>query len=51
MVEFPQAIYRGNSVDIELTIKNGNSNYTFQVGDVVKLGIKKYIGDIITSVR
>lgn len=45
MLEFPQAIYRGNSVDIELTILNGNSNYTFQVDDVVKLGIKKYIGD------
>lgn len=45
MVEFPQAIYRGNSVDIELTIKNGTEDYEFQIGDVVQLGIKRYIGD------
>lgn len=45
MIEFPEAIYRGNSVDIELTIKNDNTDYEFQIGDVVKLGIKRFIGD------
>lgn len=54
MLEFPQAIYKGNSVDIELTIQNGDDNYEFQVGDVVQIGVKRYIGDteyIITKTK
>lgn len=45
MLEFPQAIYKGNSVDIELAIKNGDEDYEFQIGDIVQVGIKRYIGD------
>lgn len=44
MLEFPQAIYKGNSVDIELTIQNGDEDYEFQIGDIVQVGIKRYIG-------
>lgn len=44
MLEFPQAIYKGNSVDIELTIQNGDEDYEFQVGDIVQIGVKYFIG-------
>lgn len=40
-------IYNGNSVPITINAnyKDG-SQYVFKVGDIVKLGIKKYIGAI-----
>lgn len=46
--EFPKSLYKGNSVNCVLTIKdtdNGNADYEFQVGDKVRVGIKQSLDD------
>lgn len=46
--EFPKSLYKGNSVNCVLTIKdteNGNEDYVFQVGDIVRVGIKQTLDD------
>lgn len=46
--EFPKSLYKGNSVNCVLTIKdvdNGNINYEFQEGDIVRVGIKHTLDD------
>lgn len=45
MKHFPEVLYKGNSINENFTIKAGNKNYTFQVGDVISVGIKRNIGD------
>lgn len=46
--EFPKSLYKGNSVNCVLTIKdieNDNQDYVFQVGDIVRVGIKATLDD------
>ena len=46
--EFPKAIYKGNSVNCVLTIKDStsdNQDYQFQIGDIVRVGIKQTLDD------
>ena len=45
--EFPQALYKGNSVNKNFNLydKHTEEAYVFQVGDVVKLGIKSTLED------
>lgn len=46
--EFPKALYKGNSINCVLTIKdaqNDNEPYEFQYGDIVRIGIKQTLED------
>ena len=45
--EFPKALYKGNSVNVKFNVtdKDTNEAYIFQVGDIVKLGIKTALED------
>ena len=46
--EFPKSLYKGNSINCVLTIKdteNGNTDYVFEVGDKVRVGIKATLED------
>jgi hypothetical protein len=46
--EFPKSLYKGNSINCVLTIKdtdNGNADYEFQNGDIVRVGIKQTLDD------
>jgi hypothetical protein len=46
--EFPKSLYKGNSINCVLTIKdteNNNENYVFQSGDIVRVGIKQTLED------
>lgn len=43
--EFPKAIYKGNSVNCVLTIKDDDGDYEFQIGDKVRVGIKQSLED------
>ena len=45
MKEFPEVLYRGNSAYTELEVWIGDLKYTFQAGDVVSIGIKRFVGD------
>jgi hypothetical protein len=44
--EFPKSLYKGNSINCVLTIKDSdNIDYEFQVGDIVRVGIKQTLED------
>ena len=45
--EFPKALYKGTSINKTLNVqdKDTGETYIFQVGDIVKLGIKSSIED------
>ena len=46
--EFPKALYKGNSINSVLTVKdtsNDNADYEFQPGDIVRVGIKQTLDD------
>lgn len=46
--EFPKSLYKGNSINCVLTIKdqnNGNTDYYFEEGDIVRVGIKATLDD------
>ena len=45
--EFPKALYKGNSVNVRFNVEDKDTGeaYVFQVGDIVRLGIKSAIGD------
>jgi hypothetical protein len=46
--EFPKSLYKGNSINSVLTIKdadNNNEPYVFQIGDKARVGIKQTLED------
>lgn len=43
--EFPKSLYKGNSVNCVLTIKDDGNDYVFQIGDIVRVGIKQTLDD------
>ena len=45
--DFPKALYKGNSVNKKFKVEEKDTGevYIFQVGDIVRLGIKSAIGD------
>lgn len=45
--EFPKALYKGNSVNVKFNVQDKDTNeaYIFQVGDIVRLGIKSTLDD------
>lgn len=46
--EFPKSLYKGNSINCVLKIKdteNNNEDYIYQVGDIVRVGIKATLDD------
>lgn len=45
MKQFPEVLYKGNSVNATFNIKRADKEYTFQNGDLISIGIKKEIGD------
>lgn len=42
---FPKVLYKGDSVNTYFYIQEGNGKYTFKVGDIVILAIKKNFED------
>lgn len=42
--EFPEVIYKGNSINSTFKIMQKDTEYTFREGDIVIFGIKSYVG-------